>query len=570
MSIIESEKVGIFLPEQILDHVKSVIQIYKENPRYALGYLKEFLNNTGYSESQDGPLLEAFAILKDLEQTASAEPNPADISLEKPKTEEFSRDGEISKALEKASREIIFRKEIEEFYLPKQLIDAIIENGGIPKSSMEAIVGIGFTDIADYTYLAKFLSPKENQIVLNGLYSAFHWVLKRHGGYLNKIEGDSLMFHYGGLIDPRVKDLTNEEATKYIARELFYTCVEMQRICVLFNQANDRFLYENADQSTKEAVKNAFTIISSLRNNLEVSSSINALFQIRIRIGANIGEVTIGNFGPEGAKQWDVIGIPVIDAKRMESTAPIGGLRVSEQFYKILESTGIAEEYYNRFKREAHALFGFYRSITREELFKFSVVRLKDKKNADFRTYSIQVNPGLPEDIMRQAELLLEKGEHGADRILELLQYYRGNRYVVDAVESMFKKKGVIVRRQELLQSIYPKKCKAITDKLGTDKKKADEYFERNYSLYRIFEKLGKYQDTIKVDPKLNRQKQAFADYDQYIKSESAYINYLFRTHHKTTVQKNYFFNVVYPLVFQSLRGSILEYQNRVESLEAY
>ena len=43
--------------------------------------------------------------------------------------------------------------------------------------------------------------------------------------------------------------MTDEEALAYISRELFYTCVEMQRVCLLFNQANDKFLEET---STRE------------------------------------------------------------------------------------------------------------------------------------------------------------------------------------------------------------------------------------------------------------------------------------------------------------------------------
>ncbi|MDC7240639.1 MAG: adenylate/guanylate cyclase domain-containing protein, partial [Spirochaetales bacterium] len=221
------------------------------------------------------------------------------------------------------------RRDIERFYLPRHLVNAITEIGAIPNDSEEAIVGIGFLDIADYTFLSKFLSPNENQTVLNGLYSAFNWVLNKHGGYLNKLEGDSLMFQYGGPIDPNVRGLNDAEAEHYIAKELFYTCIELQRVCILFNQANDKFLYSEEEGTTKEEILKAFDIIRGLRNNEFLSPSINALFQIRIRIGASIGKVMIGNFGPEGSKHWDVIGMPVINAKRMESTAPIGGVRIS-------------------------------------------------------------------------------------------------------------------------------------------------------------------------------------------------------------------------------------------------
>jgi adenylate cyclase len=96
------------------------------------------------------------------------------------------------------------RKAIEKFYLPRHLVKAIYEIGSIPAHSQESHVGVGFIDIADYTYLSKFLSPKENQILLNGLYTAFLIVLERHGGYLNKIEGDSMMFHFDSIIDKRI------------------------------------------------------------------------------------------------------------------------------------------------------------------------------------------------------------------------------------------------------------------------------------------------------------------------------------------------------------------------------
>ena len=63
------------------------------------------------------------------------------------------------------------KRELSSYYLPWQLIKAFMEIGSIPAHSQEAHVGVGFIDIADYTFLSKFLSPKENQILLNGLYT---------------------------------------------------------------------------------------------------------------------------------------------------------------------------------------------------------------------------------------------------------------------------------------------------------------------------------------------------------------------------------------------------------------
>jgi len=468
---------------------------------------------------------------------------------------------------EDVNRILKLKNEIENYYLPKQLVDAIIENGEIPKNSVEMIVGVGFIDIADYTYLSKFLSPKENQMILNGLYAAFNWVLKRHGGYLNKIEGDSIMFHFGGPIDPKIRGMSEDEQANYIAKELFYTCIETQRVCFLFNEANDKFLYGNDDDETIDAVQNAYKIIGMLRTSVELSSSINALFQIRIRVGANIGEVTMGNFGPKGAKHWDIVGVPVINAKRMEATAPVGGFRISEDLYRILEKTGVVDSYYDRFRREAQALFGCYRDIKKEELFSFGTVLLKDKKNAEFPTYSIQVNPGLPEAIARQVDLLLEKGKEGVDRIVQLLEYYRGNKFVINSVESVLKKKNVNIRKADILKTILPKKFERILENAKGDGEKACAQIDEEYSLFMLFKQLGDLQDKIKAEPRVDTDLGDFTDYSTFMKRKNLQIKEIYRLKGKFVAQRTYFYNYMYPLVFESLKASIYEYQTRFEEL---
>ena len=469
----------------------------------------------------------------------------------------------VNRIHKSSEEELEFRKEIEEYYLPKQLVDAIFDLGEIPKYSIVTHIGIGFIDIADYTYISKFLSPNENPSVLNGLYTALNWVIKRHGGYLNKIEGDSLMFHFGGLTDPNIKGLEQNESIEYIAREIFYTCVEMQRVVSLFNQANDKFIYEEVDDNTKEALQRAFDIIGTMRNSLELSAAFNALFQIRVRIGANIGEVTIGNFGPDGAKQWDVIGLPVINAKRMESTAPVGGLRISEHLYEILDKAGIVEGYLQRFRREAQAMFSSFRYITREELFRYSKVTLTDKRNVQFNTYSVQVSPGLPEAIASQIGLLIEKGESGADRILEFLQYYRGNKFVIMAVQQVFDRKGVIIRREKILSIISPKKYESYLTSLDNDTDKAAEEIAADFTLYNLFELLGEYQDRINAVEEPKEFIPEFKEYDQYMEQQDRILKRMFGAKRTTAERRLFFFGVVYPLVFKSIRTSILEYQFR-------
>jgi hypothetical protein len=316
-------------------------------------------------------------------------------------------------------------------------------------------------------------------------------------------------------------------------------------------------------------LRQAFDIISKLRNDFFPSSAVNALFQIRVRIGANIGEVTIGNFGPDEAKQWDIVGLPVIDAKRMESTAPIGGLRISEAFYKVLKENGIVDAYYKRFRREAQALFGYYKTITQNELFKSSTVILKDKKNVEFKTYSIEVNPGLPETITEQIELLLGQGEHGADKILELIQYYRGNKFVISAIEQLFKRIGVVLRKDQIIKIMYPKKYDDIVKKFDNNQLKIAEKINSEYSLYVLLDTLGQYQDIVKSEVVFDFDRNEFADYDQYMSREAEIIYNQYQLKKKAAIQRTYFYNVVYPLVFRSIRTSILEYQNKEANLES-
>jgi hypothetical protein len=344
--------------------------------------------------------------------------------------------------------------------------------------------------------------------------------------------------------------------------------VELQRVSERFNKADEAFFNKGESSENRKMLERAFDIISRLRSDQIVSDAFNALFQIRVRIGANIGEVTVGNFGPDGAKQWDIVGLPVIEAKRMESTAPVGGLRISRYFYEVLEDTRVADDYYLRFRREAEAYSGYYRSIEKSEVFQFSNVLLQDKKQARFDTYSVQVSPGLPESILGQVESLLDKGESGADKIIDLMKYYRGNRFVTAAIEDGLASKDISLRKAYLFELIFPRKYQVLKERLGST---ADigRFVGREYTLYQLFQGLGRYQDNVKTFDGESKGPVPFQSYDQFITEESERILRDYENRKKYMIDRAYFYNVVFPLVFASIRTSILEYQAQVEDLEA-
>ena len=469
---------------------------------------------------------------------------------------------------EQSSDELYLRRKIGDFYLPRQLVNAIVETGSILTRSEETFVGIGFLDISKYTFLSRLLSPLENQTVLNGLYSAFQWVISKHEGYLNKIEGDSLMFHYGGPIDPIVKKLGSDEAVKLIARELFYTCVELQRICGLFNDLNTNFLNKVSDKSTVDAIRQAYRILADLRSG-SASASFNALFQIRVRVGASFGKVLVGNFGPDGAKQWDVIGVPVIEAKRMESSAPIGGVRITENFFNILHESGVTSEFHSRIRREAQALGSVYQNITFDELFQRAGVCLKDKKNAQFKSYSIQVNPALPESIIRQSRLLLTRSVSGADDIVDFIKYYRGNHFVIDQFERLFELKKVRIRKKRLVRVLLHCPLEAGIHEKGCDEEPAAEKINEESSLFELLSMLGRIQDSVNHRPvSTPGDEQEFHGYDSWMTDMHKCIHQNY-TQSRTAAQKAYFFyNVIFPLFFENIKASILEYQETFHEVE--
>jgi len=447
--------------------------------------------------------------------------------------------------------------------------DAVIpKDTSSAAQSIEALVGVGFLDIADYTFLSKFLSPAENQALLNGIFTAFNLVLKARGAFLNKIQGDSMMFHFGGPIDPAMKGLDADAQAAKIAQSLFYTCVEIQRICLLFNEANEGFLKVSRDAESSEAMRRGFEIIRSLRTNAVIAKSINALYQIRIRVGASMGEVSIGLFGPKGSKNWDVIGAPVIRAKRMETTAPVGGLRISSELFGMLERNGVADAYWTMFRKEAASSRGRYRDIAKTELFKAARVRIKEKSNVELDSCSVQVDPLLPERVTAQARLLIERGQEGVERIVSFFQYYRGNPYVMNALESLFVAKGIRVDKAGLLEILDRKLYRAIAEKEGGDLERARERIERDFPFRALFERLGIIQDAVKDDPHLINKEVEFTDQASYLEQVLGKARKAFAVKSGYIKRRSWFHSFLYPAVFTYFKAAMLEYQGRAQDVE--
>lgn len=442
------------------------------------------------------------------------------------------------------------------------------------QESTTRIAGIAFADIAEYSFLSKFLSPKENQILLNGLFTALISILLKNKGILNKIEGDSLMFCFFSKDKPH-KTTKEEECS--IAEKLFYTCVEMQKAANLFNKTSPELIKAQRTEEEKQAIKDAYTILSALREDEIIARAFNALFQIRIRVGADIGEASLGNLGSPQLKHFDIIGGPAIGAKRMETSSPIDGLRISRRLYHLLLEKNIPEKYARQFKEEAKKHDGYYTNIKTEEVFKEKEVIIYDKNNQQIPSVSIQVNPLLPEDICNQIDMLLErKEEFATEKILKTIRYYRGNRLVIQAIEDLFIRKGITLRKHLMYKFLAPKQYKAIKQQFET-KTARIEHINDNISLYSIFALCGMYQDRYSKIPETASNTiseavdNAFSEYEQFIKKTITQAEQNFKKHSKLKMENIFFDYVRLPVIMAHIEAALMEwlYKETPQELES-
>jgi class 3 adenylate cyclase len=151
-------------------------------------------------------------------------------------------------------------------YLDKDVAEYILSEG-FSEEGIEREVSILFCDVEDFTRFASQASASQVVARLNQLFEIVVPVVTRHGGHVDKFEGDGLLAVFG-------------------APEPFP---------------------DHADRAVRAAVEMA-TLVNSGDGK-----------GFRIRVGVNTGRVVAGNIGGGGRLNFSVIGTPVIVAARAES-----------------------------------------------------------------------------------------------------------------------------------------------------------------------------------------------------------------------------------------------------------
>jgi adenylate cyclase len=152
-------------------------------------------------------------------------------------------------------------------YLDREVAEYILSDG-FTEEGVDVEVSVLFTDVRDFTRFAADATPAEVVAALNRLFEVIVPIIARHGGHVDKFEGDGLLAVFG-------------------APEPFP---------------------DHADR----AVRAACEIESAVNERAEAG-------ELRVGIGVNTGTVVAGAIGGAGRLNFSVIGSAVNIAARVEA-----------------------------------------------------------------------------------------------------------------------------------------------------------------------------------------------------------------------------------------------------------
>lgn len=447
---------------------------------------------------------------------------------------------ELLRLREERAESGLYKKALN-FISKKPLIEKIIADGKVDESYYDHYVGIVFGDIVNYTEISQKLSSEEAGILVNSILYLVYDFIDKYQGLYNKSMADGFMFQFG---DPLDKTLPAEKREEEIARRIFYTCVEIQQALHKFNLHS----YESPRPNAQAVINTAYNI---LRQKFHEGQ----LITIKVRLGAHMGNVNIGYFGPEESKQYDAIGANANLPSRFETSAPPGGIRISTEVFKHLEASGETKKYEENFRSKA---IGLYKDIPTADLFNFKKVQVKGYKEKQ-PSYSVQIFPNLPEMVSQELENMLDLGEKYIPEIVDTIRLYRGNRYVLNAVEKLFEARNIKFSKLDIYRIIQPKAFEKIKnnpqDCAGLEKKSL-------YALLNLINQLqDKYQAMEQEDSAV--KKITFTGQLEYLQAKEAEIENKALKKQEIDQLNNRIYDLLIPKISACLEAGLFEYFRR-------
>jgi adenylate cyclase len=180
------------------------------------------------------------------------------------------------------------RHSLESYFAPP-LLNKILRSPERLQNNEKKELTVLFSDIAGFTSWCAAQDPEKIRVMLNDYFKEMADIVFKYEGTIDKYIGDGLMVFFGDPVE-------HKDHTARAVR----AAVEMQKRVRELNE-----LYKK-------------------RYNID----------LKIRIGINKGEVIVGNMGSEDRIDYTVLGSNVNLAQRLESSAPIGGILVSESVFQ--------------------------------------------------------------------------------------------------------------------------------------------------------------------------------------------------------------------------------------------
>jgi adenylate cyclase len=180
-----------------------------------------------------------------------------------------------------------------ESYFPPSVVKKIMTSPkNITSGGQKKELTVLFSDIKDFTRYTATMPPDRIQILLNEYFEAMTEIVFRFNGTVDKFMGDGLMVFFG---DP---DPQPDHALRCV-----HAAIEMQ------HKARE----------------------------LRVTWEKQGAMPLQIRIGINTGTVVVGNMGSTRRLSYTVLGSAVNLAQRLESSAPVGGILISQRTYELVK-----------------------------------------------------------------------------------------------------------------------------------------------------------------------------------------------------------------------------------------
>jgi adenylate cyclase len=175
-------------------------------------------------------------------------------------------------------------------YFPRSLAERITAEGRTDLIPAYKELTILFSDISGFTKWSSDKDPEQVHAFLTDYLESMAQILFSHGGTVDKFMGDGILAFFG---DPFEQNDHAERALK--------AAVAMQKK------------------------------VTELRGIWLPKADIN----LKVRIGINTGQVIVGNLGTKTRIEYTVIGSAVNLAQRMESNAPVGGILMANNTWRL-------------------------------------------------------------------------------------------------------------------------------------------------------------------------------------------------------------------------------------------